>query len=165
MKEVYLICAAKVCSEYLQDGPEFIMLTLGKETMKSIAGYQDFLSLMVKAKLDPYKIEEFNYAATFKKPCDRNKLNKEESKALLFESPAVKRDWLTSFSDEKQEGADSTLEELEDADNTVDVCHLEVKKDGFMFTMYIKHTGVQVETDTLSNKMIKKVNKLLEKNP
>lgn len=137
------------------------MLTLGKETMQSIAGYQDFLSLMVKAKLDPYKIEEFNYAATFKKPCDRNKLNKEESKALLFESPAVKREWLTSFSDEKQEGADSTLEELADEDNTVDVCCLKVKKDGFMFSMFIKHTDTRVETDTISNKMVKKINKLL----
>jgi hypothetical protein len=161
MKEVYLICAAKVCASDVQDGPEFIMLTLGKETMQSIAGYQDFLSLMVKAKLDPYKIEEFNYAATFKKPCDRNKLNKEESKALLFESPAVKREWLTSFSDEKQEGADSTLEELADEDNTVDVCCLKVKKDGFMFSMFIKHTDTRVETDTISNKMVKKINKLL----
>ena len=157
MKEVYLICAAKVCASDVQDGPEHKCLPWARRR----CSYQDFLSLMVKAILDPYKIEEFNYAATFKKPCDRNKLNKEESKALLFESPAVKREWLTSFSDEKQEGADSTLEELADEDNTVDVCCLKVKKDGFMFSMFIKHTDTRVETDTISNKMVKKINKLL----
>jgi hypothetical protein len=159
MKAVYLICAAKVCSDDCQDAPEFEMLTLDKGTMTPVAGYQKFISLMKEAKLDPYKVEEFNYAASFKKPGDRNQLNKEEAKTLLFER---KKSWLSSFSDEKQEGADSTLEELTDIDNTVDCSCLAVKEDGFLFSMYIKHTDVRVEVDTIDNKMIKKINKALE---
>jgi hypothetical protein len=160
-KEVYLVCPARVTGD-LDDAPPFTLVTFTKQTLTDIAKYQVFLKTMAKSKLDPYKIKEFNYAIQFKNPVGHNHLNKEEAACLLFLDADVKKEWLGSFEDPRVEGADSTLEELADTENTPDCSMLSVKKDGVIFDAYAKHTSVLVDTGTIPNAMLKKIAKKLE---
>lgn len=164
LKEVHLVCSAQVTG-YLDDAPTFLLVTITPQDIKNIAKYQNFLKKMVKAKLDPQEIKEFNYAIQFKNPAGHNVLNKEEAASLMFLDLYVKKDWLESFEDPRFEGADSTLEELEDegwgSGNTPDRTMLAVSADGVMFDTFVKDTSVIVDTGIIPNAMLKKIaNKL-----
>lgn len=162
-KEVTIICKAKVIGD-VQDGPEFVAITLDKLAYRTkclIAESMRSLSLDVPEGYEPYKTEFFYYGVKFLNPCGHNVLNKEEAASLVFEDKDTKAEWLGGFEDPRVEGADSTLEELADINNSVDVPLLGVKKDGVIVTCCIKHTDTEVQTDTVRTSVLAKVAKML----
>jgi hypothetical protein len=159
MKQVYLVCEAKVCAPDVQDPPRYVVLAMNRHVLHTVDSYQKHLVAMRVDGLYPNRVTEFMGVAAFKDPCDRKPLNARESKTLLFSSPEVKKQWLSEF--EKSKSV-STLDDLADTHNRVDCCQLVVKEQGFLFTMYIKHTDTIVEINTLPNSVMGKIYKMLE---
>ena len=97
LKEINLVCGARVCGGELPDPPEFVVLNITKKMLTDVLRYLKHLVAMEKDGLDPDHIEEFNYASSFMQPSGHNVLNKEEKATLLFESKYVKSNWLGGF--------------------------------------------------------------------
>ena len=160
VKTMFLVSLVSVPD--VDDAPQFMLIPVTSKTLKEISGYQKHMKAMTKDGLYPFKIKCYtDLDAMYKAPGERNKLNAKEAAHLVFVGDDAKKEWEEAFSPRKIKGALSTLEELDDPMNKVDVSMMEVKKEGVFF-LACGQDDVWSSSHLVRNSLLKKVATQLE---
>jgi hypothetical protein len=161
MKQVNYIAETLISAD-IQDTPEFIRVVFTKKILTLIAKYQVYLKTMKVSGLKPASINVYlSKGVSTINPLGHHHLNGEEAATLVFESDTEKQRWVDDL-DGIEDHIDSTLEEFENKDTfSLDCLIMTVTSKGVFF-QYTLDEAFHGETTEVPNKVLKKINKMLE---